>query len=299
MSDHSACDVCSRTILKGEQVHEYVTPQGEQHGVCVLCRQRAEASGWIPAEQYGAIARQPPSRARRGQALRERLGRAASRARAGVRPSRGPADPDDRDPGRARGARGAPAGTLERQPSEPSEPSELSELSEAAERPSAERRPAPEPVPEPEPKRAAKPRLEAKRRPKARSAAAPSQPAAPRPRRGPEAIMRSAVDRFNSSRDRRKVGGLIRSLGEPRAAVVPDPRRQLAVVTVAWELSWYQWEVNGEDDDADRGTVREVAKGDELSELAEEARSWNAAVGEDGGLRLQGSDRDRASAKEA
>jgi hypothetical protein len=111
--------------------------------------------------------------------------------------------------------------------------------------------------------------------------------------------MRSAVERFNSSHDRRKVGGLIRSLGEPRAAVVPDPGRQLAVVTVAWELSWYQWEVNGEDDDADQGTVREVAKGDELSELAEEARSWNAAVGEDGGLRLKGSDRDRASAKEA
>ena len=111
--------------------------------------------------------------------------------------------------------------------------------------------------------------------------------------------MRSAVERFNSSEDRRKVGGLIRSLGEPRAAVVPDPERQLAVVTVAWELSWYQWEVSGEDDDSDQGAVREVAKGEELSELTEEARSWNAAVGEDGGLRLRSADRGQASAPEA
>jgi hypothetical protein len=298
VSDHSACDVCSRTILKGEQVHEYVTPQGQRHGVCVLCRQRAEASGWIPAEQYGAIARQPPNRARRGQALRERLGRAASRARTGVRASRGPADPDDRgSDGAARGAPGPPSGTLERQPVAHDEPAQSTQRQSTKPPPASESGPAPEVDAAPEP--AARPRQQAKRRPTAVPPASPARQAAPRPRRGPEAIMRSAVERFNSSDDRRKVGGLIRSLGEPRAAVVPNPERQLALVTVAWELSWYQWEVNGEDDDSDQGAVREVAKGDELSELAEEARSWNAAVGEDGGLRLRSSDRGRASAPEA
>jgi hypothetical protein len=108
--------------------------------------------------------------------------------------------------------------------------------------------------------------------------------------------MRRAVERFNSSDERRKVAGLIRSLGEPHAAVLPDPSRQMAVVTIAWELSWYQWEVgaNGEE------PVREVAKGDEVSELAEEARTWNAAVGEDGGLRLRSpAARRKRSAKEA
>ncbi len=289
MSDHSACDVCSRTILKGEQIHEYVTPQGQRHGVCVLCRQRAEASGWIPAEQYGATTRQPPSRARRGQALRERLGRAASRA--GARVSRGPAG-DDRDSDRApEDTAQAPAGTLEREPAP---------RAESTDRPIAERPPGSESAPTPavdsRPAPAARPRREAKRNPKP---APPAGQTPPRPRRGPEAIMRGAVERFNSSEDRRKVGGLIRSLGEPRAAVVPDPERQLAVVTVAWELSWYQWEVNGEDDDSGLGTVREVAKGDELSELAEDARSWNAAVSEDGGLRLRSADRDRAPAGEA
>ena len=104
------------------------------------------------------------------------------------------------------------------------------------------------------------------------------------------------MERFNSSDKPRKVAGLIRSLGEPNAAVSADPGRQLALVTVAWELSWYQWEVggNGEGD-----PVREVAKGDELSELAEEARTWNAAVGEDGSLRLRTRARRAQPAKDA
>jgi len=99
--------------------------------------------------------------------------------------------------------------------------------------------------------------------------------------------MRRAVERFNSSEERRKVAGLIRSLGEPQAGVRPDQRRQLALVTVAWELSWYQWEVGADGEGDDSEPVREVAKGAEVSELAEEARSWNASVEEDGTLRLR------------
>jgi hypothetical protein len=57
----------------------------------------------------------------------------------------------------------------------------------------------------------------------------------------------------------------------------------MALVTVAWELSWYQWEVVG---DGQGEPVREVAKGDEVSDLAEDAQAWNAAVAEDGTLRL-------------
>ncbi|MGH2967422.1 MAG: hypothetical protein ACRDMH_18840, partial [Solirubrobacterales bacterium] len=90
MHEHPACDVCSRTLLKGEQLHEYVSPQGQRFGVCVHCRARAEASGWIPAEQWGNIAQEPPSRGGRGAALRQRLGRVASKARAGARPRRSP-----------------------------------------------------------------------------------------------------------------------------------------------------------------------------------------------------------------
>ena len=46
--------------------------------------------------------------------------------------------------------------------------------------------------------------------------------------------------------------------------------------------------------------MREVAKGDEVSELAEDAQAWNAAVAEDGKLRLRStSARRKASAKKA
>jgi hypothetical protein len=109
--------------------------------------------------------------------------------------------------------------------------------------------------------------------------------------------MRHAVERFNGSEERRKVAGLIRSLGEPRAAVRPDAGRQMALVTVAWEISWYQWEVGG---DGHGEHVREVAKGDEVSELAQDAQAWNAAVAEDGKLRLRSkSPRRKASGKKA
>jgi hypothetical protein len=109
--------------------------------------------------------------------------------------------------------------------------------------------------------------------------------------------MRRAVEGFNDSEEARKVAGLIRSLGEPQAAVRPDQSRQMALVTVAWELSWYQWEVGGDGDD---GVVREIAKGKEVSELAEDARAWNAAVAEDGRLRLSSAaERREPSAKGA
>ena len=95
--------------------------------------------------------------------------------------------------------------------------------------------------------------------------------------------MRRAVERFNGSDERRKIAGLIRSLGEPRAAVSPDAARQVALVTVAWELSWYQWEVRLLDEPA---RVRSVAKGSELDQLAESDRRWNARADGDGRLQL-------------
>jgi hypothetical protein len=106
--------------------------------------------------------------------------------------------------------------------------------------------------------------------------------------------MRRAVEHFNESDERRTVAGLIKSLGEPQAAVRPDPGRQLALVTVAWELSWYQWEVRA---DGAGELVREVAKGKEVSELPEDARAWNAAVTEDGAVRLRSARRTRTAPK--
>ena len=296
-------DVCSRTLLKGEQLHEYVSPQGQRFGVCVHCRTRAEASGWIPAEQWGTIAQEPPRRGGRGAALRERIGKVAARARGstGARRStpKGDPPPPEADPD-AGGTAPEPASeapaSIETEPAAEPAPAPVPETPAAAGEPAAPEHPPA--ARRPKPARPRRPRTQAKRRvtrPEAQ-ATPQAQPAA-RPRRGPEAIMRAAVERFNSSEEPRKVAGLIRSLGEPQAAVRPDQRRQLALVTVAWELSWYQWEVNANGDDE---SVREVAKGKEVSELTDEARAWNAAVGEDGSLRLRAAgQRRQASGKEA
>jgi hypothetical protein len=103
-------------------------------------------------------------------------------------------------------------------------------------------------------------------------------------RETPERRLRRALERFNESEYRRTVAGLTRSLGSPRvAAVMPPGSPDEVRLTVAWDLSWYQWEVRLADQ---RATVHSVAKGNEIEELPDADRSWNATVGHDGRLRL-------------
>jgi hypothetical protein len=95
-----------------------------------------------------------------------------------------------------------------------------------------------------------------------------------------------AVARFNSSEAGRAVAGLTRTLGVPRASVgasagAPDEVR----ITVAWELSWYQWSVDIADE---LSPVAELGKGGEVEQLDAAARQWNARVEKDGKLRLAG-----------
>jgi hypothetical protein len=105
-------------------------------------------------------------------------------------------------------------------------------------------------------------------------------------RAGPEPGTRieRAVLRFNESEHARTVAGLTRTLGPPQVSVgaaagSPNEIR----LTVAWELSWYQWGVDlGEPSRA----VYEIDKGHEISEIDASAREWNAHAGEGGSLRL-------------
>jgi hypothetical protein len=95
-----------------------------------------------------------------------------------------------------------------------------------------------------------------------------------------------AVVRFNSSEAGRTVSRLTRILGVPSASVgasagVPDQVR----VTIAWELSWYQWGVDVGDE---LRPVFEIGKGGEIDQLDAAAKQWNATVGKDGKLRLVG-----------
>ncbi|HEY8001045.1 MAG TPA: hypothetical protein VID76_03845 [Solirubrobacterales bacterium] len=82
---------------------------------------------------------------------------------------------------------------------------------------------------------------------------------------------------FNASSEVRKVAGLRRSLGEPRVCVRPEARDGGEVVVVAWDLSWYRWSIRGD-------AVKQLAKGNEISELPVEDRAWNATAAEDGTL---------------
>jgi hypothetical protein len=83
-----------------------------------------------------------------------------------------------------------------------------------------------------------------------------------------------AVDRFNASDAARTVAGLARTLGEPRVSIgAAAGSAEAARITVAWDLTWYQWRVAGGEREQ---PVAELAHGTELDQLDVAARQWNA-----------------------
>ncbi|HEY1276294.1 MAG TPA: hypothetical protein VGF25_15385 [Thermoleophilaceae bacterium] len=89
--DHIVCDVCGRTILKGERTEPFLAPGGHRRVVCELCFGRAEHHGWIRE----AAAAEMPSRVPRAEprrSLLSRLGRRRERP-AAQEPSPGPSEP--------------------------------------------------------------------------------------------------------------------------------------------------------------------------------------------------------------
>ena len=97
-----------------------------------------------------------------------------------------------------------------------------------------------------------------------------------------EAKIERALDLFNASEHQRTVSGLARSLGAPYATAVPDLDAPSTVdVIVAWELSWYRFRIDL-GDAAD--PVGLAAKGDELADIDEELRNWNAGLDAEGRL---------------
>jgi hypothetical protein len=91
--------------------------------------------------------------------------------------------------------------------------------------------------------------------------------------------MVEAADLFNTSQFRRTVGGIAKSLGLPRVSVVPlSGVNQDVVVTVAWEISWYQYRVAADTSQP----VRLADRGQELDELEGSFTEWNAHMEDDG-----------------
>ncbi len=252
MPDHKpaefkTCAVCERTLLTGERSWDYAEPGGDFRSVCTLCKSRAESSGWVPAGLAGAGAL-PVQRSRgRRFALRERSGRKPVEAAARER-NEAPAPPA-----------GSP---------------EIKEEEELAARFAAIAGLA--------------------RRPAAREGMATESDAEPahyavRDSDSPdelteEQVINRAIRVFNVSDAQRQVGRLRRTLGGPKASVRrAQEGRDTAVLVVAWELSWYEWEVEVGDGKAE---VTEVRKGTELSELGDPGPPWNARLDEEGQLTL-------------
>ena len=78
--------------------------------------------------------------------------------------------------------------------------------------------------------------------------------------------------------------GELRTLGTPCVcASTAEPSPAEVMVTVAWELSWYQYSIDLSDSNA---PVREHGRGHELDELPEGAREWNATADEQGRIAL-------------
>jgi hypothetical protein len=95
----------------------------------------------------------------------------------------------------------------------------------------------------------------------------------------PEKAMVEAAEIFNESAFRRTVAGIAKSLGEPKASIVPLSGVNAEVVlTVVWDISWYQYRITPESGQP----VRLAERGHEPRELESKFKSWNARLTPDG-----------------
>jgi hypothetical protein len=236
--DVASCDVCGRTILKGERTEAYLAPGGQRHQVCDLCAPRAQHSGWIRESAAGDMPRgMPRSEPRRGV-----FGR--------LRRWRLPLEPPTPAP-------------------EPQQEAELAEheatwgVENGAE--PAEYEEAPQPAPPPPTPPAPRPRSRPKDPRHVRAVPTTA-----------EGKMERAVDLFNGSDHQRTIAGLARTLGTPYVGVTPDADQPSQVsLVVAWELSWYRYRVDlGDEGDP----VMMLEKGDEIDQIDAGLRDWNATL---------------------
>jgi hypothetical protein len=249
------CDVCGRTLLRGEH-HDVFIGGGQRRSVCELCTGRAVHEGWIREGLDDVVARSRENR--RGGSLLSRL---RSRRSSESSPDELPRDPFADDGGAHRSPEPVGGYPPDEYVLEP-EPVVAAEPSYAAP-------PEPRPDREPEP-----------------DAAEPTDHTLYESRsvRGvptnAELKVARAMELFNGSPQVRTVAGVARSLGAPIVSARPS-RTEGSVVTivVAWELSWYRFEVDLGNEAAG---VRVTAQGSELSELDTIDQTANAAA-DDGG----------------
>jgi hypothetical protein len=97
----------------------------------------------------------------------------------------------------------------------------------------------------------------------------------------PEQAIVEAAELFNASSFQRTVEGVARSLGPPEVSIVPlsgvNPE---VVITVCWDITWYQYRVAFDS----AQPVRLAQRGGDPQELESSFTAWNAQLSEDGFL---------------
>ncbi|HSD77905.1 MAG TPA: hypothetical protein VLA98_10885 [Solirubrobacteraceae bacterium] len=260
-----SCDVCGRTLLRGEHADVFLHG-GSRRMVCELCTARAVHEGWIREGLDDATVRARQAGGRRGSFLQRLRARRAE-------PQHEHEAEEQLAPARAAaGARGA----WQDEPNGAGAAAAVGDGGPDGEGPFEYAPPPPEPV------RHVEAHLEPERT---------RQPVPPREQRSVHAVptnadlkMARALDLFNASPHRRTVSGVARSLGAPIVAVRPSPTEgSVVTIVVAWELSWYRFEVDLADEAAG---VRVAGQGAELDELEPAEQDPNAAADEAGTLHL-------------
>jgi hypothetical protein len=265
-----ACDVCGRRLLRGERPDVFLGG-GQRRMVCELCTPRATHEGWRREveEQLASPRTQGPQR---GRSLLGRLRQLREPARAADPQSTGATPPglDLRAPteGDTAGAEAWTTGIDDREWSDIDEEwAGITAEHAVTERPTGAAgdvgttgelagTPAPAEI-----------------------------QSSTRGRGAADADVRRALELFNAGEELpRRVAGVARALGAAsvRAAPVAGTSGKVSIV-VAWELCWYRYEIDLNDEAAG---VRIAAEGMELEELAAEDRIANVTADERGELAL-------------
>jgi hypothetical protein len=245
--------VCGRTFLVGEQVHSFVSIEG-RHEVCELCAGTTAELGWLPADQEGAEETLRAENERKPGFFARMFSRPAPEEMPPPAPEARPIANHELD--------------TERYDVE-------AEWADEESAPEPEPLAEPEHDPDPEPELPPPP-VATEPRPLPDPAGRGMRPRRLQPDLSPATRFERAIARFNASEAGRTVSGLTRTLGAPSVSVGGSAGAEDEVrVTVAWELTWYQWGVDLGDE---LRPVYELAKGFEVDEIDAAARQWNASA---------------------
>jgi hypothetical protein len=90
-----------------------------------------------------------------------------------------------------------------------------------------------------------------------------------------EQILVEAAELFNRSQHSRTIAGVAKSLGEARVSMIPlSGTNAEIVITIAWEISWYQYRVVFDS----AQPVRLESRGQDVDELRDRFKQWNASL---------------------